>query len=195
MDLFDWSEGENVKVAYVIPSRWDGMNFEVRFTANAWWKDPTKVVSLLDAFDNHQANIEQACYAAGISIRQYKYFAQLHPLINKRRKLARHEMDFEKRRILAGAVLKSENPSPRAAIQWLRYSEPEEWDLRYKEPYDRLRRSIGLPAKIQPPKSPEEQLEDMRTAVEKTRKVLGHPSDPKHYVTCGTCSHLAHQAI
>lgn len=168
MDRFDW-EDENFKVAYVIPSRWDGMDLEVRLTANAWWKDPTKVVSLLDAFDNHQANIDQACYAAGISIRQYKYFAQLHPLINKRRKLGRKELDFEKRRRLAGAVLNSDNPSPRAAIEWLRYSEPEEWDLRYKSPMARLRRQAGLPANPKTKTEGEKRIE-MEEAVEKNRK-------------------------
>jgi len=166
MDRFEKSEDTDFKIAYVIPSDWDGMTLEVHFTANAWWKDPTIVIRLLDAFDKHKANIEQACDYAGISIKQYKYFAKLHPLINERRKLIYTEMDFEKKMILGGPAI---DKDPKAAAQWLAYTEPYEWDLRYKSPMARLRRQAGIPANPKPKTEGEKRIE-MEEAVEKNRK-------------------------
>lgn len=164
-------EMPDFEVAYYIPSKYEGMDLYLRHTANAWWKDASKVYRLLDAFDNHRANIEEACGAAGISLRQYKYFANQHPFINKRRKISRYEMDPDKRMSLA---MKVSTGDLKASMQWLRHSEPEFFDIRYRSSLSALKRIHKIPASPPPPKTQEQKDMDMRWNVEKHRReILG----------------------
>jgi hypothetical protein len=52
--------------------------FHVLNTANGWWIDKTKVDRLITAF-KLDCTIQEACVYAGISIRSYQYFNELHP--------------------------------------------------------------------------------------------------------------------
>lgn len=180
---------------YTFPHGKEHLTLRVRPTANAWWKDLSKVYLLLDAFDNHCSSVEEACYIAGITRKQYKYFAQEHPVIYERRrkaKFAKREEEIEERRSLL--AFRFEGGSLRAAYKFLIFDSPEEFDLRYRSSLAFLRRRIGLPAHAPPPKSNEQQLWNMKNDVEKTRVMLGHPSDPKHYAVCSECEHLLHSA-
>lgn len=64
-------------IAYAI----DDANFgrlEVQKSSNAWWIDRTKVERLIATF-KLDATILEACFSAGITERQYKYFVEIHP--------------------------------------------------------------------------------------------------------------------
>jgi len=176
---------------YIFPYKKSDLTIRLCPTANAWWKDPIKVYLLLDAFDNHCTPTDEACYVAGITRKQYKYFAQKHPVIYERRRVAkfakrkkeiiRKQTELE-RKMLQGGV--------RAASRYLIYSQPGIYDRRYKPTYKRLLRIHGLPAYPPPPKTEEEKEKERVEQVEKTRIMLGHPSDPKHYGKCHQCYHL-----
>lgn len=176
---------------YVFPYEREDLTLRVRPTANAWWLDLSRVCLLLDAFDNHCSSVGEACFIAGITRRQYKYFAQIHPVIHERRrsaKFAKREREIEEKRFALGRKLLDEKPG--SALKYLTFDSPEEFDLRYRSTYARLRRIHGLPAHRPPPRSKEQQLRDMAAEVEKTRIMLGHPSDPKHYAECSQCEYL-----
>lgn len=176
---------------YVFPHERENLALHVRPTANAWWGDLGKVGLLLDAFDNHCAPIDEACYIAGITRRQYKYFAQAHPVLYERRrraKFAKREREIRAKESDLGFALRK--GGVKAAFRFLQFIDPETYDLRYRSPYARLRRIMGLPAQSPPPRSEEEKRRDMLAEVEKTRVMLGHPSDPKHYAVCPECEHL-----
>jgi hypothetical protein len=165
------SEEKNLDIAYYIPHRFEHLTLKLRRSANAWWLDASKVYRLLDAFERYDATIEEACDAARITVKQYKYFVQLHPIINEIRKAPAREKDFDKRIGLYNAL---QNNTPESAIQWLRYTEPEEWDLRYRSsPLTRIRRRLGITAKYleeqRRPKSQEEKNQEMLDAVERSR--------------------------
>jgi hypothetical protein len=185
-------DSEQKKVdPYVFPHEREDLTLHVRPTANAWWKDLKKVYLLMDAFDNHCSSIGEACYMAGITRRQYKYFAQEHPVIyerQRRAKFAKREREIEeKSSMYAHRML---NGNTKNAFQFLVFTEPGQFDLRFRSDYARLRRIHGLPAQTPPPRSKEQQLRDMAAEVEKTRIMLGHPSDPKHYAVCPECEYL-----
>jgi len=65
------------EVAYTIKDKYFP-DLEVRKTDNAWWVDRTKVDKVIYSFKN-AGTIEQACVYAGITLRQYKYFVDVHP--------------------------------------------------------------------------------------------------------------------
>ena len=177
--------------SYTFPHPRNGdLTLHVRPTANAWWQDQFKVFILLDVLENRGTSIDVACYAAGITRRQYKYFAQEHPVVYERRREAkfskRAQKVVRKRMALAKKVW---NGGGRAAMRYLTFDDPE-FDLRCRSDYARLRRIMGLPAHNPPPRTEEEKRRDMLAEVEKTRVMYGHPSDPKHYAQCSQCEHL-----
>lgn len=178
--------------SYVFPHERDELTVYVRPTANAWWKDPFKVYLLLQTIDNQCSPIDEACHIAGITRRQYKYFAQEHPVVHERRRMAKFikkEKEIERKQSqLAKELLDGE--SNNAAIEYLRFSNPQEFDLRYRSTLAYLRRLHGLPAVNLPPRTEAQKLRDMEVEVEKTRIMLGHPSKQKHYAVCDECRHL-----
>lgn len=178
--------------SYVFAHERDELTVRVRPTANAWWKDPFKVYLLLETIDNHCSPIDEACHIAGITRRQYKYFAQEHPVVHERRRMAKFikkEKEIERKQSqLARELLGGE--SNNAAIEYLRFSNPQEFDLRYRSTLSYLRRLHGLPAVNPPARTEEQKLRDMEREVEKTRIMLGHPSSRKHYAVCDECRHL-----
>lgn len=162
-------EEKNLDIAYYIPRRFEHLTLKLRRSANAWWLDASKVYRLLDAFERYNATIEEACDAARITVKQYKYFAQLHPIINEIRKAPALEKDFDKRMVLYNTL---QDGTAESAAQWLRFTEPDEWDLRYRSsPLTRIRRRLGITAKYleeqRRPKSQEEKNQEMLEAVEK----------------------------
>ncbi len=72
------------KIAYVIPGPTEHLTLEVKHSANAWWMDAPKLHRLLRAFEA-MSPIAEACDYAGITVKQYKYFAQEHPIIKELR--------------------------------------------------------------------------------------------------------------
>jgi hypothetical protein len=84
--------------SYVFPHERDDLTVRVRPTANAWWKDPFKVYLLLETIDNQCSPIDEACHIAGITRRQYKYFAQEHPVVHERKRLAKFIKKEKERR-------------------------------------------------------------------------------------------------
>lgn len=69
--------GKKEPYAYTIKDKTFG-ELKVLNSANAWWLEQTKVQHLIDAY-KIDANDEEACSYAGISLRQLKYFNELHP--------------------------------------------------------------------------------------------------------------------
>lgn len=167
--------------SYVFPHERDELTVRVRPTANAWWQDPFKVYLLLHAFDNHCAPIEEACHVAGITRRQYKYFAQEHPVIQDRKRAAKfikREKEIRQKHLeITQRVLDGD---AHAAAQYLAYTDPEGYDGRYRSDYARLRRLHGLPAVNPPPRSEAQKLHDMEVTVEKTRAMYARHSQETH---------------
>ena len=73
----DRQTGKKDKYAYTIKDKSFG-EFKVLNSANAWWLDTTKVQKLIDAY-KIDANDDEACFYAGISLRNLQYFKELHP--------------------------------------------------------------------------------------------------------------------
>jgi hypothetical protein len=168
--------------SYVFPHERDDLTVRVRPTANAWWKDPFKVYLLLETIDNQCSPIDEACHIAGITRRQYKYFAQEHPVVHERKRLAKfikkEKELIQKHKQLVDTLMQGD--SVNAAIEYLRYFNPEEFDLRYRSPLARLRRLHGLPATPPPLRSEAQKLYDMKVAVEKTRAMYARHSKETH---------------
>jgi len=159
---------------YVFPHEREDLTLRVRPTANAWWKDLLKLYTFLDAIENHCSSIGEACYIAGITRRQYKYFAQEHPVIYeriRRAKFAKRERELERKQSMYAHRIM--NGNIKDAIRYLRATDPEEYDLRYRSTYARLRRIHGLPAH-NPTQNMEEQLRDTAATIEDMRIMLGY---------------------
>jgi len=65
------------EIAYTLEDQNFG-TFSVRKTANAWWSEKDKILKLFEAM-KLDCNLEEACFYAGITERQYKYFREVHP--------------------------------------------------------------------------------------------------------------------
>lgn len=100
----------------------NGQALEIKPTANAWWKSQIKVSRLLTSF-RVGSRIPEACIEAGISRRQYKYFAHLHPEINKIRQVYKGELIKKAK----ATVEKNIEINPRFALRYLAKTKPEEF--------------------------------------------------------------------
>lgn len=158
-------EDKDFDFAYYIPHQMETFTFYLRRSANAWWLDASKVYRLFDAFDRYDATIEEACSAAGITVRQYKYFADQHPMLNKRRKARQFEKEVDTRMMLAAGIDHGDG-----ALRYLRYTEPEEFDLRCRGPLARLRRQYGVTKKYLEESQRTKTAEEMLEAAEKNIK-------------------------
>ena len=76
---------------------------EIKPTANAWWMDQARVFSLLDSFRN-RLTIEEACLRADVTVRQYKYFVEIHPEFNEIRVAYRSLAHIEAKRTLIDGI-------------------------------------------------------------------------------------------
>lgn len=104
----------------------DGYSFKVKSTANAWWKDQSKVQKLI-ALLYAGFGIERACRDVGISKSKYKYFIKIHP-------------GFESiREVYKSALLKKASKNVRTkvetdpdfALKYLSKRNPEEYPSGY----------------------------------------------------------------
>ncbi len=74
--------------------------FRVIHSANAWWMDKYKVEKIIDAYKMHCTDPE-ACYYAGISLSQLRYFKDTHPEFKQIINLCKQELGFYARRNIA----------------------------------------------------------------------------------------------
>lgn len=118
------------KIAYIIPGPREHLTLEVRASANAWWMDAPKLYKLVRELDQGTP-LQIACEIAGITMRQYSYFASLHPIIEDRRNNLFAEIGMRAKYTLAKAI---EAGDSKASIAFLRMKEPETYDLRFRGP-------------------------------------------------------------
>lgn len=123
---------DSKKIAYIIPGPRDYLTLEVRASANAWWMDAPKLYKLVTLLDQG-TSLKTACEITGITMRQYAYFAELHPLIEERRQMPYTELSLRAKISLARAI---EAGDSKASLAYLKMKEPESYDLRYKGPED-----------------------------------------------------------
>ncbi|MBU2025404.1 MAG: hypothetical protein ABIC19_00695 [Patescibacteria group bacterium] len=126
------------KYAYVIKDK----NFgELRLinSANAWWLEREKVLRLIDAFKIDSTD-DEACFYAGISIDQYKYFKKKHPEFSTIKTACKELPKFKARKTLFNDL-----HDPRTAMWYLERKLKEEFsprqiidDERRKRPFEDL---------------------------------------------------------
>lgn len=182
---------KNLEIAYLIPHDLEELTLRVRHSANAWWKDTSKVFRLLLALEDHGLKVDDACDFAGITKRQYKYFVRLHPILPERIKAAKRKRALEKlikrAEKLEASVYRG---GSKAAIRFFRFMDPYQYDNRFRNPLSHLRRLHKIPARRPLVKSEFEKRAGMDYEVEKTRAALGHPATPEHYRECSDCAHF-----
>jgi hypothetical protein len=98
-----------------------GIELEVKASANAWWMDPSKLNILIAVF-SIAGTIPEACLAAGITIKQYKYFVLLHPEFSEARKGYKLLPVMKARRTIVNNL-----DNPRVAMWYLTRTRPEEF--------------------------------------------------------------------
>lgn len=110
----------NNRIAYTIRLK-SGREFDVRESANAWWLEQHKVDSLLFALGTG-STVDEACDHAGITQRQFKYFARLHP------ELAEIRKSFDSYpKIRARLTLRNSLDNPKYAMSYLERKLPAEF--------------------------------------------------------------------
>jgi hypothetical protein len=108
------------EIAYTITLK-SGREFNVRDSANAWWLNQHKVDKILVAFELGSTIIE-SCDYAGITLKQYKYFARIHP------ELAEIRKGFDSYpKIKARATLRKALEEPKYALKYLEKKVPGEF--------------------------------------------------------------------
>lgn len=110
------------RVAYTIPVDEVRRDLEILHSANAWWMNRIKVEQILQVFAV-EGTIEEACFYADITRKQYKYFALIHPVIREIR------ADF-KTKILLGVrrtVMAGIGTNYKTAMWYLEMRLPEEF--------------------------------------------------------------------
>lgn len=100
----------------------DQLDIHLIKSANAWWMDIDKVISLIEAF-RFDCTISEACTNAGITIKQYKYFAKLHPVIRSYKKFYSDMNVVRARRTVSKHIGKDFY----AALRFLKRKRPEEF--------------------------------------------------------------------
>lgn len=132
-----------VKIAYKVPGPREYLMLEVRRSANGWWMDKEKVFTLLRCFNQMMA-LSDACIMAGITLREYRYFAKLHPVIEERRELPYLIISMKAKMALVKKVYAGDI---KACWKWLEMTEPEIFSLRHhRSALGDLRRRAGLRA-------------------------------------------------
>lgn len=72
-------------------------------SANAWWLDRVKVSLLIAAYKGGASDVE-ACYYAGITLEQYKYFKEKHPQFSEIKQLCLALPDLRARTNVVNAL-------------------------------------------------------------------------------------------
>lgn len=110
---------------YSVPLK-DDYYFKVRPTANAWWKDQSKVQKLL-ALLYAGFTAEKACKDIGISNRKYKYFIKIHPSFVVIRNIYKSNLLVKSKKAVRAAV---EN-DPKFALKYWSKRSPDEFPSGY----------------------------------------------------------------
>ena len=135
------SVAKNNEIAYKIPGPQDHLTLEVRHSANAWWMDGPKLHRLIESFEK-MIPLEDACNLARITMKQYRYFAQLHPIIEDRRKYPYLLVSMKAKMVWIKAI---NDGDLKACWKWLEMSDPETFSLhKHRSAYGDLRRRYGL---------------------------------------------------
>lgn len=115
------TQGNNSSIAYTL--RKTGFPIlAIKNSANAWWLDQNKMVRLIQAF-RLDCTIPEACFFAGITLRQYKYFATQHPVINEIRECCEAALILMVRK----SVVEKAADSYWTAIDYLARKRPHEF--------------------------------------------------------------------
>lgn len=93
----------------------------VKNSANAWWLDKSKVTRLIQVF-RLDGTIPEACFFANITLRQYKYFAEHHPVIKDVREQCKLALELTARK----TIIKNLH-NPKIARWYLEMVLPEEF--------------------------------------------------------------------
>lgn len=128
------------RVAYTIPVDEVRRDLEVLHSANAWWMNRIKVEQILQVFAV-EGTIEEACFYANITRKQYKYFALIHPVISEIR------ADF-KTKILLGVrrtVMAEIGNNYKTAMWYLEMRLPEEFALPSRRKHQKPQTGMGTP--------------------------------------------------
>lgn len=99
--------GKEEEYAYTIKDKAFG-ELPVLNSANAWWLDKGKVVALIEAYKIDATN-EQACFNAGISIDQLRYFNEMHPDFSRIKQACKQNLGFIAKQNLAKEIKKNTN--------------------------------------------------------------------------------------
>ena len=113
--------------AYTLKDKSFGI-FQVENSANAWWLDKGKLVRLITAF-KYDATIREACFSAGISMDQYKYFLEKHPQFSTIVEALKQMPVLRARK----TVVDSLETDPKVAMWYLSRKRREEFDTSIPE--------------------------------------------------------------
>lgn len=111
--------GQEEPYAYIFKDANLG-ELQVLNTANAWWLDRQKLTKLVDAYKFY-ATDDQACFYAGISIGQLKYFQTLHPDFYTIKHLAKQDPGLRAKK----TIVKSLETDKETAKWWTERTEKE----------------------------------------------------------------------
>lgn len=138
---------KNEEYVYVIPGAYPHLTLYIRKSANAWWMDSMKLHRLIYTFDHNVASIEEGCKSADITLRQYRYFVKIHPLVEERRMARHHALSIAAKQERAKKI---QNGEGNAALEYLAEKYPYEYSLRHhRTPQAELLRKHGLPTRNQ----------------------------------------------
>ncbi len=164
-------KNKNLSIAYIIPSLPFGIKLAVKKSANAWWMDQSKVHELFAGF-SIGLKIEEACSHIGITVRQYKYFVQLHPQVTEIRKGFTLSPSIKARMTIISALNKG---NLKVSKWWLEKKNPEEFgkpSVRNGRLAKRQQTQQAALDQLEGPKSPdvEEAMAKFREALKQARK-------------------------
>ena len=105
------------KVSYLVESETVFDKFEIVYTTMGWWKDARRVKIIIEATKRGKS-LKQCWHFAGITKKQWRCFAVVHPAFNQIRRdvlyqIKRPELHFTHEGIYSGLYSKL---STRAAI-------------------------------------------------------------------------------
>jgi len=121
MDREGRQTGKETLYAYTITDK-AFRELKVLNSANAWWIDRAKVEALITAY-KIDANNDEACFYAGITLDQLKYFRELHPEFSAIKHACRQHLGITAKAKFAKDV---ENNIDGAALTYLKMKRKDE---------------------------------------------------------------------
>lgn len=168
---------EKQEFVYIIPGPRNYLTLKVLRSANAWWMDGEKLFRLLNAFDNYGASISEACALADVTIRQYKYFANLHPLIYERRTYMRNTVSLRAKIERAKRI---QNGDKKVSKKYLAEKYPLEYSLRrHRSALNDLRRRHRMPS-VELETVSKEDRGQIQASINEMREMVGTKTKSGH---------------